>query len=137
MTLSAADHQTSSQSANFIASIAAIEIPRNDWPELMTTLVDGVQSGPKSLKLGSYKAIEYICETVVRPFQKLVLMAGPGTFVSNLKFDFECRRSRNSTYPTRRRYPNRRNQHIIFWTFLRTRQHGTRRRKKLHHASRL
>ena len=65
MTLAAADHQTSSQAANFIASIAAIEIPRNEWPVLMQTLVQGVQTGPKSLKLGSYKAIEYICETVV------------------------------------------------------------------------
>ena len=65
MTLGAADHQTSSQAANFIASIAAIEIPRDGWPDLMATLVQGVQSGPKSLKLGSYKAIEYICETVV------------------------------------------------------------------------
>jgi importin subunit beta-1 len=64
-TLAAADHQTSSQAANFIASIAAIEIPRNDWPELMPALVEGVQNGPKSLKLGSYKAIEFICETVV------------------------------------------------------------------------
>ena len=67
MTLGAADHQTSSQAANFIASIAAIEIPRNDWPVLMTTLVESVQTGSKSLKLGSYKAIEYICETVVLP----------------------------------------------------------------------
>jgi importin subunit beta-1 len=66
-TLAAADHQTSTQAANFIASIAAIEIPRNDWPELMPALVEGVQNGPKSLKLGSYKAIEYICETVVVP----------------------------------------------------------------------
>jgi importin subunit beta-1 len=31
----------------------------------MQALVDGVQNGPKSLKLGSYKAIEFICETVV------------------------------------------------------------------------
>jgi importin subunit beta-1 len=65
VTLAAADHQTSSQAANFIASIAAIEIPSNQWPELMPTLVEGVQNGPKSLKLGSYKAIEFICETVV------------------------------------------------------------------------
>ena len=67
VTLAAADHQTSSQAANFIASIAAIELPRNEWPELMQTLVEGVQTGTKPLKLGSYKAIEYICETVVRP----------------------------------------------------------------------
>jgi importin subunit beta-1 len=66
VTLGASDHQTSNQAANFIASVAAIEIPRNDWPELMTALVEGVHTGPKSLKLGSYKAIEYICETVVR-----------------------------------------------------------------------
>ena len=101
MTLAAADHQTSSQSANFIASIAAIEIPRNEWPELMTTLVDGVQNGTKSLKLGSYRAIEYICETVVPPVQKLILIPGPGKFVTNLQFNFECRCSRNSSHPTR------------------------------------
>ena len=65
MTLGAADHQTSSQAANFIASIAAIEIPTKQWDNLMGTLVAGVQNGPKSLKLGSYKAIEFICETVV------------------------------------------------------------------------
>jgi importin subunit beta-1 len=76
MTLAAADHQTSSQAANFIASIAAIEIPRNDWPELMHTLVEGVQNGQKSLKLGSYKAIEYICETVVYPRLRFKLTIG-------------------------------------------------------------
>jgi importin subunit beta-1 len=65
VTLGAADHQTSSQAANFIASIAAIEIPAKQWDDLMGTLVSGVQNGPKSLKLGSYKAIEFICETVV------------------------------------------------------------------------
>jgi importin subunit beta-1 len=65
VTLAAADHQTSSQAANFIASIAAIEVPTNQWEDLMSTLVAGVQNGPKSLKLGSYKAIEFICETVV------------------------------------------------------------------------
>jgi len=31
----------------------------------MPTLVEGVQNGAKPLKLGSYKAIEFICETVV------------------------------------------------------------------------
>jgi len=72
VTLGAADHQTSTQAANFIASIAAIEIPRNEWSELMQTLVDGVTNGSKSLKLGSYKAIEYICETVVVSPQPLV-----------------------------------------------------------------
>ena len=81
MTLAAADHQTSSQSANFIASIAAIEIPRNEWPELMTTLVEGVQTGSKSLKLGSYKAIEYICETVVLP---QVRMLGVDSRIRNI-----------------------------------------------------
>jgi hypothetical protein len=64
-TLAASDHQTSSQAANFIAAIAAIEIPRGEWPELMQTLLEGVQNGPKSLKLGSYKAVEFICESVV------------------------------------------------------------------------
>jgi hypothetical protein len=40
----------------------------------MQTLVDGVQSGPKSLKIGSYKGIEYICETVVRRSLIIIIM---------------------------------------------------------------
>ena len=60
--LSTNDTGTGTQAAQFIASIAAIEMPRNQWPELMNVLVKNVGEGQDHLKQASLNTIGFICE---------------------------------------------------------------------------
>ncbi|EON62303.1 hypothetical protein W97_01524 [Coniosporium apollinis CBS 100218] len=62
-TLSSPDARAGQAAAQFLASIAAIEIPRQQWPELMPTLVQNVGEGQDHQKQASLTAIGYICET--------------------------------------------------------------------------
>lgn len=62
-TLGSRDARAGQSAGQFIASIASIEIPRNEWPELMPTLVSNVGEGTDSLKQASLVTIGYICET--------------------------------------------------------------------------
>jgi len=62
-TLSSKDTRAGQASAQFIASIAAIDIPRNQWQELMPILVDNVGQGEDHLKQASLQTIGFICET--------------------------------------------------------------------------
>ena len=62
-TLASRDGRAGQSAGQFIASIAAIEIPRNEWPELMPTLVKNVGEGEDHLKQASITTIGYICET--------------------------------------------------------------------------
>ena len=49
--------------SQLIASIAAIELPRNEWPDLMTILVQNVGQGSDLQKQGSLTTIGFICES--------------------------------------------------------------------------
>ncbi|KAL2435143.1 Importin subunit beta-1 [Exophiala dermatitidis] len=49
--------------AQLIAAIAAIELPRNEWPDLMPTLVHNVGAGEDQLKQSSLTTIGFICES--------------------------------------------------------------------------
>ena len=62
-TLGSKDGRAGQSAAQFVASIAAIEIPKNDWPELMPALVANVGEGLDHLKQASLATIGYICET--------------------------------------------------------------------------
>lgn len=62
-TLSSSDSRAGQSAAQFISSIAAIELPREQWPELMPTLVENVGSGSDQKKQSSLTAIGFICET--------------------------------------------------------------------------
>ncbi|KAF2672662.1 ARM repeat-containing protein [Microthyrium microscopicum] len=62
-TLASTDSRAGQGAAQFIASIAAIELPRDQWPELMTYLVDGVAKGDSKLKQAALNTIGFICET--------------------------------------------------------------------------
>lgn len=62
-TLSTSDARVGQAAAQFIAAIAAIEIPRNQWPELMPTLVQNVGEGQDHVKQASLTTIGFICET--------------------------------------------------------------------------
>ncbi|KAL9031876.1 MAG: hypothetical protein Q9196_000131 [Gyalolechia fulgens] len=61
-TLASKDSRAGQSAAQFVASIAAIEIPRNEWPELMPALVQNVGEGEDHLKQASLVTIGYICE---------------------------------------------------------------------------
>ncbi|EHA27128.1 hypothetical protein CBS63078_5181 [Aspergillus niger] len=62
-TLNSKDGRAGQSAAQFIVSIAAIELPRNEWPELMNILVQNVASGSDQLKQASLVTIGFICES--------------------------------------------------------------------------
>ncbi|KAJ5288376.1 hypothetical protein PENANT_c056G05751 [Penicillium antarcticum] len=62
-TLHTSDRRARSCAALVIVSIAAIELPRSEWPELMQTLVQNVASGTDALKHSSLTTIGFICES--------------------------------------------------------------------------
>ncbi|KAK5128810.1 hypothetical protein LTR85_000143 [Meristemomyces frigidus] len=62
-TLSSSDSRAGQSAAQFIASIAAIELPREQWPELMPALVENVGNGSDQKKQASLTALGFICET--------------------------------------------------------------------------
>lgn len=61
-TLASKDTRAGQAAAQFISSIAAIDIPRNQWQELMPALVENVGEGADHLKQASLQTIGYICE---------------------------------------------------------------------------
>ncbi|KAH7316620.1 armadillo-type protein [Stachybotrys elegans] len=62
-TLSSSNTQAGTAAAQVVASIAAIELPRNQWPDLMTILVKNVSEGADHQKQTSLTTIGYICES--------------------------------------------------------------------------
>lgn len=62
-TLGTQDSRAGQAAGQFVAAIAAIEIPRNEWPELMPKLVENVGQGDDNLKQASLTTIGFICET--------------------------------------------------------------------------
>lgn len=55
--------QAGQAAAQVTSSIAAIELPRDQWPELMPSLVRNVGEGGDALKQSSLTAIGFICES--------------------------------------------------------------------------
>ncbi|KAH9883635.1 ARM repeat-containing protein [Xylariomycetidae sp. FL2044] len=62
-TLSSNNAQAGNASAQVIAAIATIELPRNQWADLLSTLVQNVSSGAPHQKQASLTCIGYICES--------------------------------------------------------------------------
>ncbi|OAA54181.1 importin beta-1 subunit [Cordyceps fumosorosea ARSEF 2679] len=62
-TLASPNAQAGNAAAQVISSIAAIELPRNQWPELMTALVKNISEGADHQKQSSLTTIGYICES--------------------------------------------------------------------------
>ncbi|SPQ19685.1 8ab62008-6498-4fa5-ac54-776e37f83d3c [Thermothielavioides terrestris] len=62
-TLSSTNTQAGQATAQVVAAIAAIELPRNQWPELMHALVRNVSEGTQHQKQASLTAIGFICES--------------------------------------------------------------------------
>lgn len=62
-TLHSPDARAGTAAATLIVSIAAIELPRGEWADLMGILVQNVASGNDALKQSSLTTIGYICES--------------------------------------------------------------------------
>ncbi|PCH01810.1 Armadillo-like helical [Penicillium occitanis (nom. inval.)] len=61
-TLGAKDVRAGHSAAQVVTSIATIELPRNEWPELMQALVQNVGTGSDALKQNSLATLGFICE---------------------------------------------------------------------------
>lgn len=61
-TLSSANSQAGQAAAQVVAAIASIELPRDQWPDLMHALVRNVSEGDEHQKQSSLTAIGFICE---------------------------------------------------------------------------
>ncbi|KAK3901634.1 armadillo-type protein [Staphylotrichum tortipilum] len=62
-TLSSSNAQAGQATAQVVAAIAAIELPRSQWPDLMTVLVRNVSEGTQHQKQSSLTTIGFICES--------------------------------------------------------------------------
>lgn len=62
-TLSSTNSQAGQAAAQVVAAIGAIELPREQWPELMPTLVQNVSQGEAHQKQASLTTIGFICES--------------------------------------------------------------------------
>ncbi|CAG8954291.1 hypothetical protein HYFRA_00005912 [Hymenoscyphus fraxineus] len=62
-TLASNTAQAGQAAAQVVASIAAIELPQDQWPELMPTLVRNVGEGGDHLKQASLTTLGFICES--------------------------------------------------------------------------
>ncbi|KAL6857856.1 karyopherin Kap95 [Amphichorda felina] len=62
-TLGSSNTQAGTAAAQVISSIAAIELPRNQWSDLMPFLVKNVREGADHQKQASLTTIGYICES--------------------------------------------------------------------------
>lgn len=62
-TLSSSNAQAGQAAAQVISSIAGIELPRNEWQDLMSILVKNVSEGADHQKQASLTTIGYICES--------------------------------------------------------------------------
>lgn len=62
-TLGSTNTQAGQAAAQVVASIAAIELPRNQWQDLMTSLVRNVSEGSAHQKQASLTTIGFICES--------------------------------------------------------------------------
>ncbi|SCU90613.1 LANO_0D09362g1_1 [Lachancea nothofagi CBS 11611] len=61
--LMAPEPRVANASAQLIAAIATIELPRNHWPDLMKIMVDNTATQqPENVKRASLLALGYICE---------------------------------------------------------------------------
>ncbi|KOS20717.1 Importin subunit beta-1 [Escovopsis weberi] len=62
-TLGSSNTQAGNAAAQVISSIATIELPRNQWSDLLPILVKNVSEGPDNKKQTSLTTIGYICES--------------------------------------------------------------------------
>ena len=63
-TLASQDQRSGTVAAQVISAISEIEVPRNEWPDLMTTLIANVGTDNANLKIATLQTIGFICEAI-------------------------------------------------------------------------
>ncbi|KAI3496956.1 hypothetical protein L1887_39334 [Cichorium endivia] len=65
-TLGSSDSKAGHTSAQVIAKIASMEIPRKEWPDLIRSLLKNIsqQDTPTSLKQATLESLGYVCEEI-------------------------------------------------------------------------
>ncbi|CAG7851283.1 Importin subunit beta-1 {ECO:0000250/UniProtKB:Q06142} AltName: Full=Importin-95 {ECO:0000250/UniProtKB:Q06142}; AltName: Full=Karyopherin subunit beta-1 {ECO:0000250/UniProtKB:Q06142}; AltName: Full=Karyopherin-95 {ECO:0000250/UniProtKB:Q06142} [Serendipita indica DSM 11827] len=62
--LSSSAARVGAVAAQVVAAIAAIELPNDQWPDLITNLLAGVSSGDLNTRVAALQCIGFICETI-------------------------------------------------------------------------
>ncbi|ODV94611.1 hypothetical protein PACTADRAFT_50482 [Pachysolen tannophilus NRRL Y-2460] len=71
-----ADERVANSGAQLVAAIADIELPRNEWPQLLPIIVENTKTEqPVNVKRASLLTIGYICETADPTNQNIVSQA--------------------------------------------------------------
>lgn len=70
MTLSSSLKQIGTVGAQVVQAIAIVELPHNQWPDLIELLLSFMnQDNNVNLRVATLQAIGFICESIVRLFQ--------------------------------------------------------------------
>ncbi|THH07579.1 hypothetical protein EW145_g3285 [Phellinidium pouzarii] len=65
MTLGSSTHRAGGVAAQFVAAIAAVELPNNQWPEVIEILLRFMDNAENvNLRIATLQAIGYICESI-------------------------------------------------------------------------
>ncbi|KAJ2775984.1 karyopherin Kap95 [Coemansia nantahalensis] len=64
VTLGSENCQATTAAAQVIAAITAVELPRGQWVDVITTLLQNVTTTSTSLKIASLQTIGFICESI-------------------------------------------------------------------------
>ncbi len=67
MTLASPNLKAGQFASQVVAAIAAVELPQDQWKDLIEILLGFVNNQPNTnLKIATLQTIGYICETIVR-----------------------------------------------------------------------
>lgn len=64
-TLSSPVARVGSIAAQVVAAIAAIELPKEQWQDLITNLLGAVNTGDLNTRIATLQCIGFICESIV------------------------------------------------------------------------
>lgn len=68
MTLSSSLKAIGTVGAQVVQAIAIVELPHNQWPDLIEILLSFMNQDNVNLRVATLQAIGFICESIVRPF---------------------------------------------------------------------
>lgn len=78
VTLASPIAKAGSFAAQVVAAIAAVELPHDQWPDLIELLLGFVNNSTNAnLKIATLQTIGYICESIVRRLTHKCLIASP------------------------------------------------------------
>lgn len=72
-TLSSPQREARATAAQVASSVAQIELPRSQWPELIQTLLSNMDQDNENLRQATLETLGYICEEIVRNFMQLYM----------------------------------------------------------------